>query len=100
MRILIVEQDSALRDILTFLLRREAYDVQAAGDWQTGSCIWRSHGADLIILGHSHSEGDAWETPKLACREPRTPVLIVSQSEADADIAHAYALGASDSISL
>jgi two-component system response regulator RegX3 len=95
-RVLVVEDEESFSDALSYLLRREGYEVEVAG---TGPDALRSFdraGADLVLLdlmlpGLSGTE---------VCRELRTrshvPIIMVTARDTEVDKVVGLELGADD----
>ena len=49
-RVLIVEDEDSLADPLAFLLRKEGFEVDVAGDGPTALQSFESEGADIVLL--------------------------------------------------
>jgi len=49
-RILIIDDDRSLLELLSGYLERQAYDVTTAASGQIGLTIFADQGADLVIL--------------------------------------------------
>lgn len=49
-RVLVVDDDNAVRDVLQLILRRAGYDVRLAGNGLEALNEMRSGGADLVLL--------------------------------------------------
>ena len=98
-RILIVEDETNIVDILSFNLEREGYDTMEAYDGQTGLQLAREQNPDLILLDLM--------LPKLSgfdvCRQLRqeglsTPIIILTAREEEEDKVYGLELGADDYI--
>jgi DNA-binding response OmpR family regulator len=78
-RILIIDDEAALRDILCRLLEREGHDVLTAGDGVDGLRLWREHGAAMVILDIHMPRSDGIETlVQLRALAPTLPVIVIS----------------------
>ena len=95
-RILIVEDEPSLSDPLSFLLQREGYDTEIAGDGRAALTAFDRAGADLVLLdlmlpGLSGTE---------VCRELRTrssvPIIMLTAKDSEVDIVVGLELGADD----
>jgi two-component system response regulator RegX3 len=95
-RILIVEDEPSLSDPLAFLLQREGYDTEIAGDGRAALTAFDRAGADLVLLdlmlpGLSGTE---------VCRELRTrssvPIIMLTAKDSEVDIVVGLELGADD----
>jgi DNA-binding response OmpR family regulator len=98
MKALIVDDDLALADIVSFTLRRAGYEVIVAHDGLTALEAWSSEEPDLIILDLN--------LPKLnglaVCQQIRsqcdTPIIILSVRAEEEDVVRGLKLGADDYI--
>ncbi len=95
-RILLVEDESALSEPLSFLLEREGYDVVVAEDGPSAIAEFAQNGTDLILLdlmlpGISGTE---------VCRDIRTrsgvPIIMLTAKDSEIDIVVGLELGADD----
>jgi len=97
-RILVVDDEARLRDILARLLQREGHQVFTAGDGVEGLRVWREHGAALVILDIHMPRADGIEMlVQLRAHAPGIPVIVISggdQSRALDLLADAQLLGA------
>jgi len=96
MKTLIVDDDLALADILSFTMRRAGYDVILAHDGQTALDRWKTENPDLIILDLNLPKLDGLSV----CREIRTqadtPIIILSVRGEENDIVEGLTIGADD----
>ena len=96
MKTLIVDDDLALADILSFTMRRAGYDVILAHDGQTALDRWKAENPDLIILDLNLPKLDGLSV----CREIRaqadTPIIILSVRGEENDIVEGLTIGADD----
>lgn len=95
-RILIIEDEPALREPLAYLLQREGYDIVEAGDGLTALEAFDRDGADLVLLdlmlpGMSGTE---------VCRQLRAtstvPIIMLTAKDSEIDIVVGLELGADD----
>ena len=78
-RILIIDDEAALRDVLARLLEREGHEVFTAGDGVDGLRVWREHGAAVVILDIHMPRSDGIETlVQLRALAPELPVIVIS----------------------
>jgi DNA-binding response OmpR family regulator len=78
-RILIIDDEASLRDILGRLLEREGHEVFTAGDGVDGLRLWREHGAAAVILDIHMPRSDGIETlVQLRGLAPDLPVIVIS----------------------
>ena len=95
-RILVVEDEESFSDALSFMLRREGYEVEVAGNGVEALQIFDRNGADLVLLdlmlpGLSGTE---------VCRELRirshVPIIMVTARDSEVDKVVGLELGADD----
>ncbi len=95
-RILVVEDEESFSDALSFMLRREGYEVEVAGTGVEALQIFDRNGTDLVLLdlmlpGLSGTE---------VCRELRTrshvPIIMVTARDSEVDKVVGLELGADD----
>ena len=95
-RILVVEDEESYSDPLSYLLRREGYEVAVAETGPDALAQFDKHGADLVLLdlmlpGLSGTE---------VCRELRTrshvPIIMVTARDSEVDKVVGLELGADD----
>lgn len=95
-RILLVEDESALSEPLSFLLEREGYEITVAEDGPSALADFDRNGADLILLDLMLPGIPGTEV----CREIRTrssvPIIMVTAKDSEVDIVVGLELGADD----
>ena len=96
-KVLVVDDESNIVDILRFNLQREGYEVLAAYDGQEGLDKARSEGPDLILLDVMLPEKDGFQV----CEELRktdrlTPIIMLTAREEERDRVMGLELGADD----
>jgi len=97
MRILVVDDDAAVRDSLIRTLRFEGYDVDAAADGQQALDAVRAHEPDAMVLDVSMPIMDGLQ----ACRQLRgggvlLPVLMLTARDSVGDRVAGLDAGADD----
>ena len=95
-RVLVVEDEESFSDALSYMLRREGYEVEVAGTGTDALTSFDRSGADLVLLdlmlpGLSGTE---------VCRELRTrshvPIIMVTARDSEVDKVVGLELGADD----
>ena len=84
-RILLVEDDSALRDVLSDILREEGYEVECAGNGREAldHLARNAPAPDLIVLDLLMPEMDGWAFRDAQRQSPRLahiPTVVLSAS--------------------
>jgi len=96
-KILFIEDESALQDAVTTVLKEEGYDVRSALDGETGLEAAKREKPDLILLDLILPRMDGFAVLEALKKEEATrevPVMILSNLEGGADIERALGLGA------
>jgi two-component system response regulator RegX3 len=95
-RILLVEDEIALSDPLSFLLEREGYEVEVAADGPAAIVAFDAAGADLVLLDLMLPGLPGTEV----CRELRNrssvPIIMLTAKDSEIDIVVGLELGADD----
>lgn len=97
MRILVVEDDARMANLLARGLGEEGYQVAVARDGMEGLSMARTEGLDLILLDVMLPGIDGMEVVRrLRAAGHRTPVLMLTARDSCADIVAGLDLGADD----
>lgn len=95
-RILIVEDEESYREALSYMLRKEGFEVSVAHDGASGLAEYDRAGADLVLLDHMMPGMSGLEV----CRELRArgnvAIIMVSARDAEVDKVVGLELGADD----
>ncbi len=82
-RILVVDDDPALRDLVGELLGSLGHQVQMAGDARTAEDLLESRPCDLVILSHGLAGGGSTEMyRRVRARQERFPVIFITDRSA------------------
>ena len=98
MKALVVDDDLALADVVSFTLRRAGYEVIVAHDGQIALERWRSEQPDFIILDLNLPRLSGLEVCQRIRAEADTPILILSVRDEDDDVVNGLKAGADDYI--
>ena len=95
-KILVIDDDTAVTDLLSVLLRSQGFDVTATNSSSDGLGYVRENEPDLIILDLMMPEIDGWEV----CRSVRTfsqvPIIVLSALNDPSMVASVLDAGADD----
>lgn len=99
LRVLIVEDDRVLRELLEFLLAREGYQTRVCADGAEAQSIIQEDIPDLVLLDLqlpivSGTELIRWLRDRV--ESSRLPILVLTSLQDDDDIADALDSGAND----
>lgn len=101
-KVLLVEDDLALSDVLVFTLQRAGFEVTPAFDGEAALVAWENHTPDLLLLDLNLPKVDGLTV----CRRIRAasgpqsaiPIIILSVRSADESIVTGLDVGADDYI--
>ena len=94
--ILIVEDEPALRDTLTYNLKKDGFTVEAVGDGRAALDSARKLKPDLIILDIMLPELDGFEVARILRKEMTTPILMLTARDDEIDRVVGLEVGADD----
>lgn len=97
-KILVVEDERTIADILVFNLEREGYEAVSAGDGPTGLKMALGESPDLILLDVMLPEMDGFEVLRRVREQSQVPVIMLTAREEEADKVDALEMGADDYI--
>lgn len=98
MKALIVDDDLALADIVSFTLRRAGYEVIVANDGAMALERWRNETPHFLILDLNLPKLSGLEVCRRIRAESDIPIIILSVRDEDDDVVKALQLGADDYI--
>jgi DNA-binding response OmpR family regulator len=98
MRILVVDDDLALSDVIAFTLRRAGFEVITSHDGVDAYERWRTEAPDLVVLDIKLPGMDGLTLCKRFRAQRGTPVIILSIQGADEDVVNGLETGADDYI--
>ena len=97
-KILIVEDDSNIAELLHLYLEREGYEIQIAPDGGKAVELFRSFLPDLVLLDIMLPVMDGWSVLKKIRAESRTPVIMLTAKGETSDKVTGLEQGADDYI--
>jgi DNA-binding response OmpR family regulator len=96
-KILIVEDDPAVRDVLRIALEREGMTVEAVGDGATALESFRSNGTlDLVILDIMLPDTDGITLCQEIRRGSDVPIIMLTAREGERNVVVGLEVGADD----
>ncbi len=95
-KILVVEDEPALQETLTYNLTKQGYQVIGAADGQTALRLAREQRPDLIVLDLMLPVLDGFEVCRILRQEMTTPILILTARDDEIDRVIGLELGADD----
>ena len=97
-KILVVEDDTTLLEMLKYNLMRQEYEVLTAQDGRTGLQLARKDNPDLIILDLMLPMMDGFEVCRILRKEMSVPLLMLTARTEEIDKVVGLEMGADDYI--
>ena len=97
-KILIIEDERSIVDILTFNLRKEGFDTDCAYDGQEGIDKIFYYAPDLILLDIMLPKVDGFEVCRRVRDKVGVPIIMLTAREEEADKVAGLEIGADDYI--
>jgi DNA-binding response OmpR family regulator len=95
-RVLVVEDDRTLLEVLRYNLAKEGYDVLTATDGAAGCEAARSGKPDLVILDVMLPKMDGYEVCRILRKETTVPILMLTARTEETDRVVGLEVGADD----
>ena len=95
-KILIVEDETNIRNLISTVLETSAYQTLWANTCAMGRTLFLSHNPDLILLDLGLPDGDGLQLIQFIRRTSATPIIVVSARTGETDKVTALDAGAND----
>ena len=95
-KILIVEDDGNIRELLRLYLEREGYEITEASNGEEGVEQWRKVNPDMILLDVMMPIMDGWQVCKIIREESKVPIIILTAKGETFDKVNGLEMGADD----
>ena len=95
-KLLVIDDDSAVTDLLTLLLKSNGFDVTATNNSADGLGMIRETSPDVVILDLMMPEMDGWQICKAVREFSQVPIIILSALNDPSMIASVLDAGADD----
>lgn len=97
-KILIIEDEDNINNLLTALLETNGYQVISANSCQSGQMLFASHRPDLVILDLGLPDFDGMTFLSDVRKDSLTPIIVLSARADESDKVGALDIGANDYI--
>ena len=97
-KILIVEDEANIRELLRLYLEREGYAVIEAENGVEGFKLWKSEKPDMLLLDVMMPVMDGWAVSKEIRAESDVPIIMLTAKGETADRVSGLEMGADDYI--
>ena len=99
MKVLIVDDDRTLSDLVAFTLRREGFETVQAKDGEIALQRWREENPDLIVLDVNLPKRDGFEVCRtIRRRQDDVPIIMLTVRDEEDDLVTGLGVGADDYI--
>lgn len=95
-RIMVVEDEESFSEALSFMLRREGYEVEVAGDGNMAMDAFERHGADLILLDLMLPGLSGLEVCRQIRVKSQVPIIMLTAKDGEIDKVVGLEIGADD----
>lgn len=95
-KILVIDDDSAVTDLLSLLLRSQGFDVTATTNSSEGLSMIRESAPDVVVLDLMMPDMDGWQICKAVREFSQVPIIILSALNDPSMIASVLDAGADD----
>lgn len=95
-RILIIEDEDSYREALTFMLRKEGFDVSSASDGASGLAEYDKSGADLVLLDLMMPGIPGMEVCRQLRQRGNVAIVMVTARDSEVDKVVGLEIGADD----
>ncbi len=96
MKVLVVDDDVDLLDLMTYALRREGYDVSPPSTGSRPCSRWETEHPDIVLLDGNLPKIDGFEVCRRIRHESTTPVIMLTARDEEDDILRGLQIGADD----
>jgi DNA-binding response OmpR family regulator len=96
--LLIIEDDSNIRELLRLYLEQEGYAIESAADGAEGLRAFKRIHPDLVLLDVMMPNMDGWQVIKEIRAASKTPVIMLTAKSETFDKVSGLELGADDYI--
>ncbi len=95
-KLLVIDDDSAVTDLLSLLLKSQGFEVFATNNSAEGLTMIRELTPDLVVLDLMMPEIDGWEVCRSVRQFSQVPIIILSALNDPSMIASVLDAGADD----
>lgn len=96
MKVLVIDDDAELSNLLAEFLRRESFEVESAFDGETGFARALQADVDIVVLDVMLPKADGFSVLRKLREQSRVPVLMLTARGEDMDRILGLELGADD----
>ena len=98
-RVLVIEDDTDIADLITIYLNREGIETIHCVDGEGGLAALEDDKPDLVVLDINLPGMDGYEVLQTIRKEHEIPVILVTARQEDEDAILGFGMGADDDVS-
>ena len=98
-RILIIDDDRSLLELLSGYLERQGYEVATASSGQVGLTTFAESGADLVLLDVTMHGLDGWQVLARFREQSSVPIIMITARSDEPEVLRGFSGGADDYVS-
>jgi two-component system, OmpR family, response regulator RegX3 len=95
-RVLVVEDEESFSDALSYMLRKEGFEVSVAGTGPTALTEFDRTGADIVLLDLMLPEMSGTEVCRQLRQRSNVPIIMVTARDSEIDTVVGLEIGADD----
>lgn len=95
-RVLVVEDEESFSEALSFMLRREGYEVEVVDDGKLATEVFDHRGADLVLLDLMLPSMSGTEVCRHIRGKSQVPIIMLTAKDSEIDKVVGLELGADD----
>lgn len=95
-RIMVVEDEESFSEALSFMLKREGYEVEVASDGNEALEAFEQRGADLILLDLMLPSVPGLEVCRIIRTKSQVPIIMLTAKDGEIDKVVGLEIGADD----
>jgi DNA-binding response OmpR family regulator len=98
MKVLVVDDDLVLADVVSFTLRRAGFEIVLAHDGKAALERFRDEAPQLVILDVELPEMDGLDVCRAIRAQSEVPIIMLTVRDSDEDVVRGLEIGADDYI--
>ena len=95
-KVLVVEDEESFSEAISFMLRKEGFEVAVAADGNSAITEFDQNGADIVLLDLMLPGLSGTEVCREIRKRSKVPVIMVTAKDSEIDKGVGFALGADD----
>ena len=99
-RILLVDDEQSIQELLSFPLRQDGYEVVQASDGREGLELFRESAFDLVVLDVMMPRMDGFELCQRLRARSTVPIIMLTAKSEEVDKIVGLEIGADDLVDL